>query len=518
MSTRSRATILSAVLGAALPVAPTAVLLWGCDPPEEDAPLTAAQAPEPGLSAPAEVAAADEAEPAEPAEVAAAEGVVDEAEAEAEADEPAPIGVRVSTRTTLVYAVPRAGSDYRGRIDADTPFAIYGLVQGTGCAGEGWAMAGPRPEDGYVCLKAAVASDGVPAILPVLPEGLSVPYIYAKPRADRKGNLLAEVPRYRTRLALQYDKEPIDYMQPHRNYAFVAMHKLPRHGKVLEDPEEQFIPAKDMKLETPSEFSGRVLAFQPVTAGRLAAWAVSHETLLRAQPKMKLEPVGQLEYHTAIEVLPEVKRGGGGVWLTVPDGLGPGVPAYVESTKVRRWEAGPELAGIGEDELWLDIDVGQQILAVMRGSEPIFLTLVSSGTGAKPNTSTPRGTYRIRNKVALGAMRNRPEDAEESPYHVEAVPWVMYFDGRFALHGAYWHNGFGHRKSHGCVNLAPKDAKYVYGLVSPDVPPGWISSYEHAGEPGSVVRVRKGQEVGEDKRTAQGQPEPEAVLAEATAP
>jgi hypothetical protein len=101
------------------------------------------------------------------------------------------------------------------------------------------------------------------------------------------------------------------------------------------------------------------------------------------------------------------------------------------------------------------------------------------------------GIYRIRNKVALGAMRNRPEDAEESPYHVEAVPWVMYFDGRFALHGAYWHNGFGHRKSHGCVNLAPNDARYVYGLTSPDVPPGWISSYEHAGEVGQRGRVRK---------------------------
>ncbi|MBL9105439.1 MAG: L,D-transpeptidase [Myxococcales bacterium] len=511
-------TIVAAVLGAAAPVLPTALLLWGCDPPEEEASPTAARAGEPP---PAELPESAEPEAAEVAEVADVEvaGVeeVDEDEAD-EADGPAPIGVRVSTRTTLVYAVPRAGSDYRGRIDPDTPFAIYGMVQGTGCAGEGWAMAGPRPEDGYVCLKAATASDAIPSILPVLPEGLNVPYIYAKPKHDRKGNLLVEVPRYRNKLALQYDKEPLDFMAPHRNYAFVAVHKLPRHGKVLEDALEQMVPAKDMKLEEPSLFAGRVLADRPVTAGRVAAWAVSHETLLRAQPKMKLGPVGQLEYHTAIEVLPELKRGGGGVWLEIPDGLGPGVPAFVEASKVRRWEPGPELAGVGDDELWLDVDVGQQVLAVMRGQQPIFLTLVSSGTGAKPNTSTPRGTYRIRNKVALGAMRNRPEDADESPYHVEAVPWVMYFDGRFALHGAYWHNGFGHRKSHGCVNLAPSDARYVYGLVAPDVPPGWISSYEHAGEPGSVVRVRKGQEVGEDKRTAHEQPAPEAVLAEAAGP
>lgn len=515
MSTRrAPATILAAVLGAALPVPPTVVLLWGCDPAEDEAAPVAARAEEPaGAAVDGEVAANGEAALPAEAEVEAADG-----EVAAEDEEPAPTGVRVSSRTTMVYAAARAGSDYRGRIDPETPFAIYGLVAGTGCGGEGWAQAGPRADDGYVCLKAAAASDEVPRVLPVLPEGLNVPYVYAKPRHDRKGNLLAEVPRYRNRLALQYDKEPVDLLQPHRNYAFVAMHKLPRHGKVLEDPDEQVVPAKDMKLEQPSEFTGRVLASQPVTEGRRAAWVVSHETMLRAAPKMKLEPVGQLAFHAAIEVSPGLTRGGGGVWVTIPDGLGPGVPAYVESSKVRFWDPGPELAGIADEELWLDVDVAQQMLAVYRGAEPIFLTLVSSGTGAKPNTSTPRGIYRIRQKVALGAMRNRPEDADESPYHVEAVPWVMYFDGRFALHGAYWHNGFGHRKSHGCVNLAPKDARYVYGLVTPEVPPGWTSSYEHAGEPGSVVRVRKGQEVGEDKRTTHEQPVAEAVLAEAATP
>ena len=96
---------------------------------------------------------------------------------------------------------------------------------------------------------------------------------------------------------------------------------------------------------------------------------------------------------------------------------------------------------------------------------------------------------------------------------------MQYFYRRFALHGAYWHDGFGHRKSHGCVNLAPKDARYVYELTTPNVPPAWMSSYEHNGEPGSVVRVRKGQDVGEDRRTIndveQDQaPEGDAVLAD----
>ena len=38
----------------------------------------------------------------------------------------------------------------------------------------------------------------------------------------------------------------------------------------------------------------------------------------------------------------------------------------------------------------------------------------------------------------------------------------MYFDGDIALHGAYWHDGFGYRKSHGCVNMTITDAHWLF--------------------------------------------------------
>jgi hypothetical protein len=454
----------------------------------------------------------------------AASGSADVVAAElAEAGPPPPTGIRVSARTSIVYAATRYGSEMRGRIDPNTPFAIYGLVQGTGCSGEGWARAGHRDGDGFVCLKAASPLEAPPSAAPVMPpvpEGLVVPYLYAKPRADRKGALLAEVPRYKSVAALLGGREPVDYLEPNRQYAFVELKTVPGHGKVYIDVDGQAVPAQDMKAEQPSEFAGRNLAEQPVGEGRRAAWAISREAVLRGEPKLAAPVLGQLTWHQSIEVLPEVTQGRGGRWLTIPDGLGAGVPAYVEASKVRWFEPGPALAGVAEGETWIDVDLQQQMLAVMRGDAPIFVTLISSGTGAKPNTSTPRGIYRIRNKLALGAMRNRPEDATESPYHVEGVPWVQYFYRRFALHGAYWHNGFGHRKSHGCVNLAPSDARYVYSLTTPNVPPGWMSSYEHNGELGSVVRVRKGQDVGEDRRTINdveqdgAPPEGDAVVAD----
>ncbi len=75
-------------------------------------------------------------------------------------------------------------------------------------------------------------------------------------------------------------------------------------------------------------------------------------------------------------------------------------------------------------------------------------------------------------------------------YSVADVPWTMYYDHNFALHTAYWHDGFGDQRSHGCINLAPRDARLLYRWSSPDVPPGWIAVYGDADHPGSLVRVR----------------------------
>ncbi len=47
----------------------------------------------------------------------------------------------------------------------------------------------------------------------------------------------------------------------------------------------------------------------------------------------------------------------------------------------------------------------------------------------------------------------------------------MYFDNGISLHGTYWHDLFGYRQSHGCVNLTISDARYLFdwtGKAPPD--------------------------------------------------
>ena len=51
-------------------------------------------------------------------------------------------------------------------------------------------------------------------------------------------------------------------------------------------------------------------------------------------------------------------------------------------------------------------------------------------------------------------------------YVTPGVPHVQYFYGDFAIHGAYWHDNFGTPVSHGCVNVTPADAEWLYNWMS----------------------------------------------------
>ena len=74
---------------------------------------------------------------------------------------------------------------------------------------------------------------------------------------------------------------------------------------------------------------------------------------------------------------------------------------------------------------------------------------------------------------------------------IQDVPWTMYFYESYALHGAFWHDGFGRVRSHGCVNLSPEDAHWLFDWTTPFLPEGWHGVRAHDGSPGTTVVVRK---------------------------
>lgn len=126
---------------------------------------------------------------------------------------------------------------------------------------------------------------------------------------------------------------------------------------------------------------------------------------------------------------------------------------------------------------WIQISLTGQTLVLWEGAKPVYATLVSTGrdglADAETHLSTPMGTYRIYQKHVTTTMDSEAADDE---FELRDVPWVMYFKGGYALHGTYWHDDFGRPRSHGCVNLAPIDARYVYFWSNPDTPEHWHGS------------------------------------------
>jgi hypothetical protein len=108
---------------------------------------------------------------------------------------------------------------------------------------------------------------------------------------------------------------------------------------------------------------------------------------------------------------------------------------------------------------WIEINLFEQTISVYDNNHLVFATLVSTGIDS---WWTRPGLFQISEKVDSTPMSGFFETDQSDYYYLEDVPWTMYFDQKRAIHGAYWHNQFGYQRSHGCVNLSPGDARWLY--------------------------------------------------------
>lgn len=114
-------------------------------------------------------------------------------------------------------------------------------------------------------------------------------------------------------------------------------------------------------------------------------------------------------------------------------------------------------AQIITDKKLITVDRGKQMLYAWEGGKIVNQTPVSTGMYYTP---TVKGSFSIRRKVPLQDMKGSYPPYE--PYYIKNVPNVMYFYGAYAIHGVYWHNSFGSRASHGCVNVPVTFSKWLY--------------------------------------------------------
>jgi hypothetical protein len=136
-----------------------------------------------------------------------------------------------------------------------------------------------------------------------------------------------------------------------------------------------------------------------------------------------------------------------------------GPEAWVAAKDVAAVTPDPERPEGVESDRWISINLFEQTLAVYEQGRLVFATMVTTGL---PGWWTQPGTFQVYARLERDDMSGAFEADRSDYYLLQDVPWVMYFDKARALHGAYWRTRYGYPGSHGCVNLSPTDAHWLY--------------------------------------------------------
>jgi hypothetical protein len=368
----------------------------------------------------------------------------------APATAPTPVAPVVETTrvrfltTTVLVKEPRVGSPKVGIIKKDAVAVRAREATGGGCKHDRWVEVAPR---GWACetaveITTAEATTAAPPTFDAPADDKPlVPGVYGVVRGAEVSTSVRVV-----------GGTTIDGVR----------HVITSSGTT--------VPATSVAYFSPSKFHGVVVD------KTLPAWIRNHGD--SRKPVVTFDQrgkrIGELAPRTIVAILEESDDG---KRVRVSD------TAWISRRDVRVASLTEPPPGTGANEKWFDVDRDEQVLVAYEGKKPVYATMVSTG---KWKHATPTVIARVGSKLLTASMNNNRGDEQ---YAVADVPWTMYYDNSYALHTSYWHDGFGGPRSHGCINLSPRDARALYQWSSPDIPAGWIAVYGDEDNPGSLVRV-----------------------------
>lgn len=135
----------------------------------------------------------------------------------------------------------------------------------------------------------------------------------------------------------------------------------------------------------------------------------------------------------------------------------------------------------------LVVHLGEQYIIAYENDTPVFSSRIASGAVfSNGRYLTPTGRFQTFHKRPSRHMA--AGDLASNGYDLPGVPWICYINEKgVAFHGTYWHNDFGRPRSHGCINLTPAAAKWIYRWTLPVVPPQEQFVYEKIGTSVDIV-------------------------------
>jgi hypothetical protein len=391
-------------------------------------------------------------------------------------------------RTVGVRLEPADDAKRVGTVAIDTRVAWTRTQRGKGCD-KPWVEILPH---GWVCGDYLEPSKKPPygQEVPHLDRGEVVPGVYGKVTGSGAVTYVLEKPDKRKKKGHDKDKDSKDPKLV-EDKPVIGSLNVRRYDEVdfdgktywrINQKENEFVLKAAVTRHVPSLYGGTrmsddtglalPIAFVEPRYGGPTAYTYVKPTGGMNREISARTPVSILETASDKDGKPTAYRIGEDEWMVPGD--------------LRVFHPLPAPKTLQPNERWIDVDLDAQILVAYEGDLPVYATLVS--TGGK-ETPTETGTYRIWMKESEADMKGLNG---EDPYSVATVPWTQYFypERDLALHTAYWHDQFGTQRSHGCVNLAPRDARWLYFWSDPQVPAGWTMSAGVFEEPGSVVRIR----------------------------
>ncbi|AKT40653.1 L,D-transpeptidase [Chondromyces crocatus] len=254
-------------------------------------------------------------------------------------------------------------------------------------------------------------------------------------------------------LTTELDLIPLDRTKPARSSQLRGLVVTPAQWAVVESPPQVSVDVK----------------FEPELKGAAAIVKSYGAALMRPDDRGEFESAG-LAGHRSGWLLTGRTHGGRRGLLETAEGSWIGEGSLVISPR-RDDPQGYSKSG----RKWIDVSIKRQMVVAYEGDRTAFATLVSTGRGGmgdpKTTHATMRGVFRIHTKHVSTTMDGDDEATEA--FDLRDVPYTQYFHEGYALHGAYWHDEFGKERSHGCVNLAPADAAWLFDWTEPSVPLEW---------------------------------------------
>lgn len=231
----------------------------------------------------------------------------------------------------------------------------------------------------------------------------------------------------------------------------------------------EYVHEDDLTLVEPAEFQGVEVLQQPL---RPFGWVVQNVTPSREPDGEPDELFAELPRYTFVQIYDAKVGEEDWLWYDIGDGR------WVRQTYFSIVDVNPRPEGVGENEFWTEVDLYEQTFAAYEGDRMVYATLISSGLNRWP---TREGLFQVWDRLYEYKMSGA--EGQIDYYFLEDIPYIMYFDETIgaALHGTYWHDRFGYKHSHGCVNMPIKDAEWIFNWSAEASNDLWV--WVHTSDP-----------------------------------